>query len=275
MQMKVLFICVNYNSALFTDRCLASICDLDKIVENKSIEVSALVVDNASSCEDKLLLDSVAAKYKFAKIIYSDFNLGYFRGLNLGLSSVSTANYDYIIVGNNDLCYDRPFLVELSSRLYSQDTLVVAPNIIASDSYSQNPHCINRVSRLRKILYIIYYSNYYCAVFLTRASRLWIKVRGGRRNKNASKSMYIHMGIGACYILTASFFRYFSCLVDSVFLYGEEALLAGQVISVEGKTFYDSTLRVFHAESGSLSKVPRRATYEFAKKSYPIYRQYL
>lgn len=273
--MKVLFVCVNYNGSLFTEKFLASICNLDNALATRSFALSVIVVDNASGDEDKLLLGSIVGKYEFAKVVYSEVNLGYFPGLNLGLSSVILTDYDYIVAGNNDLCFDRSFLFNLSSREYSLDTLVVAPNVIASDSYSQNPHCITRVSRVRRFLYLIYFSNYYFAVWLVRASRLWQKLRGGRRNKSASKSMYIHMGIGACYILTPSFFRHFSILPDLVFLYGEEALLAAQVLSVGGKTYYDSTLRVHHAESATLSKVPKRTSYEFGKKSYKIYRKYL
>ena len=273
--MKVLFVCVNYNGSPFTEQYLASIYALDNAMATRSFVLSVLVVDNASSDEDKLLLGSIVGKYEFAKVIYSEVNLGYFPGLNLGLSSVNKSDYDYIVVGNNDLCFDRSFLSNLSLQEYSPDTLVVAPNVIASDSYSQNPHCIAKVSNVRKFLYMIYFTNYYFAVCLVGASRLWQKLRCGRRNKNASKSMYIHMGIGACYLLTPSFFRRLSMLPDSVFLYGEEALLAGQVLSVGGRTYYDSTLRVYHAESATLSRLPKRTTYEFTKKSYPIYRKYL
>jgi len=235
----------------------------------------SIVVDNASSISDFVALKVYCQKCKNVRLIGSPENLGYFGGLNTGLLSLETATFDYIVIGNNDLTFDQNFLKELSTRSYPEDVLVIAPNVITRDGYNQNPHCVTRVSAFRKFLYQLYYINYGVACLLTWGAKASKVLRGGRRNEGAYKSQCIHMGIGACYILSKSFFRHYSKLDDSVFLYGEEALLAGQVMAVGGKIFYDSNLIVSHAESATLSKLPSKTTYNFAKASYPKYRPFL
>jgi GT2 family glycosyltransferase len=263
---------VNYNNSDFTKLLLESIFISGQTTQ---IGLSVVVVDNDSPRKDFQALQLICSPYSQVILLRSETNLGYFGGLNLGLSTLSLSKDDYVIVGNNDLTFTSDFFSLLSSRKYDDDVLVVAPNVITADGYHQNPHCPARVSAFRKFLYDIYFSNFWCSRLLTLVSKNLKLVKGGRSNEFSGVSQLIHMGIGACYILTPAFFRFFSRLDDSVFLYGEEALLSGQVMSVSGKTFYDNELVVHHAESATLSKYPSRTTYGFMKKSYPIYRKYL
>ena len=110
---------------------------------------------------------------------------------------------------------------------------------------------------------------------MTWGANLLKSAKGGRKNIAADQSGFIHMGIGACYVLRRNFFEHYSRLDDSVFLYGEEALLAGQLEAVGGKMYYDAALVVHHAESATLSRLPSKTTYDFAKASYPKYRSFL
>lgn len=76
------------------------------------------------------------------------------------------------------------------------------------------------------------------------------------------------MGVGACYILTTEFFKKFKKLDYPHFLYAEEAYLTNQIHTAGGIHWFDPDLRVHHAESASLSKIPKRTAYEFGKSSY-------
>ncbi|WP_211472315.1 glycosyltransferase family 2 protein [Collimonas humicola] len=271
--MKVLFICVNFNGALVTEKFVASVQQLSN--SHVGLHADSVVIDNASENSDYSALSEIVKKYENVKLIRSDKNLGYFGGLNLGLINSDLHDYDYVMVGNNDLTFSPDFLSELSSRNYEPDVCVIAPNVITLDGYHQNPHCLGRVSGFRKFLYRLYFTDYRIAHLLTLVAGKLKASQGGRRNDAAFESQNIHMGIGACYILPKAFFRHYARLDDSVFLYGEEALLAGQVMAVGGKTYYDHKLIVSHAESATLSKLPSKTTYEFAKESYPKYRSFL
>jgi GT2 family glycosyltransferase len=83
----------------------------------------------------------------------------------------------------------------------------------------------------------------------------------------------LHMGIGACYILTQNFLRNFTQLNSPTFLYGEEAFFSEQIHSKNGILYFDSSLVVLHAESATLSQIPKRKSYEFAREGYPLYRK--
>ena len=86
-------------------------------------------------------------------------------------------------------------------------------------------------------------------------------------NNRAEESNYIHMGIGAIYILTEQFFEHFDELWDRVFLYGEEAVLAGQLASVKGRTFYYPNCIVYHKESLSTGKLPSKTKFKIYQES--------
>jgi len=269
---KLCFIVVNYENCNNTVELLHSLINQSNLDCEYSIEL--LVVDNSVSDKEKRMVNSAMAAYKIVGVLRPNNNIGYFGGINYGLERIDCSKYDYVIIGNNDLTFSSDFSVELIKKRYEEDILVVAPNIITKDGRHQNPHVISRVSTIRKLVYDIYFYNYYFSRILLGASTFmkWIV---GERKKPADHSQYIHMGIGACYILTPSFFKHFKKLDDALFLYGEEAVLAGQVMSVSCKTYYDSSLVVTHAESATLSKFPSRFTYSHMKKSYPIYRKYL
>ena len=83
------------------------------------------------------------------------------------------------------------------------------------------------------------------------------------------------MGIGACYILTRAFLERFKELHYPYFLYGEEAYFSNQIHTAGGILWFDPVLRVHHAESATLSKIPKRTAYEFARSGYPSYRKML
>ena len=86
--------------------------------------------------------------------------------------------------------------------------------------------------------------------------------------------MNIHMGIGACYILPSVYFDFIKRLDYPFFLYGEEAFFSQQIHTAGGTLFYDSSLSVLHAESATLSKLPSRMTYEYARQGYPTYKKF-
>jgi GT2 family glycosyltransferase len=89
------------------------------------------------------------------------------------------------------------------------------------------------------------------------------------------KPQTIHMGIGAIYILTKNFFKSYNQLEFPLFLYGEEAFFSHQIHKVAGVIMFEPDLIVHHAESAATSKLPKRQVYEYSRKGYPLYRNYL
>jgi GT2 family glycosyltransferase len=267
------FIAVNYNSADFTKYYIESILALKKTTEE---HIEVVIVDNDSNNSDKSKLALLEEENNNVRIIWSQENLGYFRGLNRGIESIER-NYDSIfVVGNNDLTFEEDFICNFLKIKYSEDILVIAPNIITKEGRQQNPHVVKEVSKTEKMKVSIYYSNYY----LGQALRLVNQIMKSLRNKpvplkNNFGQMKIKRGFGACYILTPNFFKYYDKLDDRVFMWGEEALLSNQVESVGCATLYDPEIKVIHHESASVQSIQSKKKYYITKESYKIYKKYL
>lgn len=266
--MKIAFVCVNYNNSRVTIDYI-----LNVLAIKKEYDVKIIVVDNASEETDFQNLNNYIIDLKNENVILvkSDSNLGYFKGLNLGIKWALFNGYNqYQIVGNNDLEFFPDFLNNLEDLELKKNELIVSPDIITMDGIHENPHVINRMSFLRKLKYTIYFSNYHVAKLIT-------EFYSAERKPKAfdPERKYIHMGNGALYVLTPNFFLYFDKLWDDVFLYGEEAILAGQVLSVDGKIVYEPLLKCNHNESATTSKMESKYKYKVVQSSYKIYKKYL
>lgn len=263
------FICVNYDSEEETIKYIDNVFTLNHhniarivIVDNSPLERSFKILENFiknSTFKDSIFLLRVD-------------NLGYFNGLNKGItfSKLNFPKIDYMIVGNNDITFKDNFITELLGLETNKNTLVLAPDVITTEGYHENPHVINKMSFLRILKYDIFFSNFYVAKFL----RLFKPNDRPKQGFDPNKKN-IFMGIGALYILTPNFFKYFDELWDQVFLYGEEAILTGQIQSVKGNISYEPSLVCYHNESSTTSKINEKAKYKIVQKSYKIYRKYL
>lgn len=270
----VYFIVVNYNGADLTRAYIESVARLDP----SPFRASVTVVDNASAPGDREKLARACAGRENVRVVWNGSNLGYFRALNVGLAAAGRpgrgADGPLFVVGNNDLAFRGDFLAALAGIRYDESTLVLAPDVVTADGFHQNPHCRSRLSPLRKLGLRLYFLNYHLGKTL-----YWLRRRfntyGGEKGQDYRTAQNIHMGIGACYVLTEHFFRECDRLDDRVFLYGEEALLAHQVRSRGGKILYHPAIVVFHAESRTVSHFPAREIYEISRESYKIYAPYL
>ena len=273
--MKFIFITVNYNNSEMTVKYLKSLESIDNI---QKFDVKTIIVDNKSEISDFKTLKKFIDEYNFngisIELIKNEKNKGYFGGLNTALKSQNVDQDTFVIIGNNDLTFNIDFIDKITNSQYEKDVMVIAPDVVTKDGIHQNPHCISRVTLIRKVLYELYYKNYYFGK-LIRFPIFLLKRFANSKSQKINRKMYIHMGIGACYILTPRFFEYYSLLDDNVFLWGEEAFLSNQVLQANGKILYDPDLIVFHHESSSVKKITSKKSWEIQKESFKKYKKYL
>lgn len=264
------FIAVNFNNSSFTVEFINSIKRLGLNKQNYKI----IIVDNSSEKNDFSRLET-ACNDSSIKLIRNDSNIGYFKALNIGLAHVKIEKSSFCIIANNDLTFDNKFIENLEGLSFDDDVLAIAPNVITPNGIHQNPHCAGRVSKVRKAIYRVYFINYYIAKAMYKLALVTGTVNTKKDNRDWKKEQFIYMGIGACYILTHNFFKYYSKLDDRVFLWGEEALLANQLVSVNGKMLYTPKIIVFHNENTSVKRIPSYKAYKIMQESYKIYSEYL
>ncbi|HEX8576506.1 MAG TPA: glycosyltransferase [Flavobacterium sp.] len=270
--MKAAFICVNYNNSKITQEYIINILEI-----KHNYDLKIIIVDNASKEEDISNLSAYINKIDKEEVILlkSSINLGYFKGLNLGINSLKKEDYDYIIIGNNDLSFQNDFLLKLEKKRVENDILVIAPNIIRLDGIHQNPHIIKKFGTFTKVYRRIYFTNYYVSVLIQYVYNAIRSFVNPADRVGFDKECIITMGYGACYILTTHFFKKFNELDAPNFLMGEEGVLANQVLSVEGKTLYMPDLVVRHHDHSSIGKISNKKLYSFSRESYFYYLKHL
>jgi GT2 family glycosyltransferase len=263
--MKIAFICVNYNNSKVTIEYILNVLEI-----KQNFDVKIIIVDNASHETDILELEKfiLDLNNNDVVLIKSIENLGYFKGLNLGINFVDKVEYDYVVIGNNDLNFNVNFINELTNVKFDSSIFVIAPNIIKPDGSHQNPHILIKFTLIKKLYRRLYYSNYYVSVALQLIMNLKAGLSKSYDREGNDKESVILMGYGACYILTRNFFNNFNCLDAPNFLMGEEGVLANQVLSRNGQTLYKPDLIVYHHDHTSIGKLPSRSLFEYNRIAY-------
>lgn len=264
------FIGVVYNNYSDTLDFLRSIALQDVGV----VGIRCILVDNSDVDEIKKIVDGFALEFTFLTVVRPKKNLGYFGAFNYVFDANMIKQSEVVILCNNDLIFSSNFLRTYLSAKYPFDVDVVCPDVITVDGVHQNPHVQKRYNFMQRLKLDLYFSHYYFAVLLKCIQRILYTLKKPSRKLESSPSGYLLMGIGAIYILQSSFLAKFKSLHFPHFLYGEEAYLSKQVHDGGGRLYFDSSLKVLHKESATLSKLPGRVTYNFGRAGYWFYRKF-
>lgn len=273
--MKICFVFTNFNNSQLSIQAINSIWKIEGI-SNPYI----IIVDNKSEqSERKILEDFVDINInKNLHVLFLNENIGYFPGLNIGIEFIRNIEKDfkYTIIGNNDLVFQKDLYFKL---LNSSDSYVsypvISPNLVTLNGIHQNPHVLRSTSTLRKLIYDLYFSNYYIAKSILLIARITKKITKRKDSDNHKCSGVIKMGYGACYILTQTFFSNFNKLYAPSFLMGEEAFLNFQICSKGLEIYYDSNIEILHYDHATIGKIPAKEMWLYSKDSYSLYRSLL
>ncbi len=271
MDKRICIIIVNYNNSRLSIDCYKSI-----LQQNKSVDFTFVVVDNNSTEKEKNILKEFKTKDSHFDVVFLKDNIGYFPAMAKGQEyAYVKSDYDYMIIANNDLIFPADFMAKLCGLSEREDVMVISPDIVTKEGLHQNPHFINRISRTRKILYNLYYSNWYVSLLFLHLQRLFNMRRHEKDKPGFDKEQYIYIGFGACFILTKSFMDKIRLVDTRSFLMGEEQLLTQQVENAGGKIKYIPRIMVNHLDSATFKKMPTRFAFENEKKAYKLYKDNL
>jgi GT2 family glycosyltransferase len=270
--MKIAYVCTNYNNSRFT---LAAV---ESLMKNEGHKIEVVVVDNASGPTEVEQLRQLAQAFPCVEVMEHPENVGYFRGLNLGLSALRTRRPDiaWVVAGNNDLIFDGGFCdaIERAAPTLKAHS-VVSPDIVTSDGQHQNPHVISRISKPREFIYDLYYSNYHLGRLIHKLARMFPRVSERTDEEQWRTARPIHQGHGSCYLLTPRFFSQFSQLWAPTFLMHEEFFLSKQLEAAGEQVFYAPEIQVTHRWHGALDNLPDRRRWEMARDAHREYRKYV
>ena len=272
VEMKIGYVCTNFNNSIFTLQAIRT------LLSNKDHDYHIVVVDNNSNLDDVELLREMSSQFSCLRLILNNENIGYFRGLNLGISQLRSehADIDWMVVGNNDLEFPSDFsdnLAEHASRLSAH--AVVSPDVITVDGQHQNPHVISNISTIREIFYDLYYSNYYLGLLIHKLAMMFRVVSDRADEEQWQVAQPISQGHGSCYLLGPRFFEQFKELWAPTFLMSEEFFLSKQLGDVGQQVYYEPAIQVVHHWHASLAKLPSKQRWLFARDAHRVYRKYV
>lgn len=270
--MKIGYVCTNFNNSSFTVKAVAT------LRANAGHEIAIVIVDNGSDQNNQMILRALAASEPAIHVMFGQENVGYFRGLNLGIKHlrVLAPEITWIVIGNNDLEFPPDFCDRVASNTGRwQDHAVISPDIVTLDGDHQNPHVISNISMLRELMYDVYFSNYYIGLLTQKLAMTFRRLSDRSDEKQWQIAQPIYQGHGSCYLLSPAFFKHFDELWAPTFLMSEEYFLAKQLMDVGQQVYYDPAIRVIHHWHGALEQLPSRRRWELSRKAHWEYRKHV
>lgn len=271
--MKIVYVCTNYNNSSLT------VAAVNSLAKNVNHDIRVYVVDNASRVEEVEVLRGLARETTIVHLIENVENIGYFSGLNLGITA-AIRDADpaelWVIAGNNDLEFPVDFcsVIEREQQQYRKHS-VIAPDVVTLDGHHQNPHVISSINTIREIFYDLYYANYYLGLLIYKTSKLFPKATRRGDEDHWQTPGPISQGHGSCYLLTPRFFSQFDAFWAPTFMMSEEFFLSLQLKRVGEQVFYSPAIRVTHHWHGSLQELPSRRRWNMARDAHREYRKYV
>lgn len=271
--MNIGFLILHYKTIDETLGCVQSILNLDSKYQKK-----IYIVDNFSNDESSKRLKNI--ENNNIKVIYSDENLGFSKGNNLGFSYIKKHDtIKYLIVCNNDIIFKQKDFLYCIDEIFKKEHFdILGPDIFA---FKKNLHqspirtTLPKISSVEKeILELttrlsLYKKNINVEniglknkirnkINKTFAYKLfrYFKLLINREDIINYKKFYSHACIyGACIIFSDNFINQNSKLFyPETFFYGEEELLFLRASYYNWKIIYDPMIQVLHLDESSANE---------------------
>lgn len=272
--MKLGFCIVNYNQE---NELLLMLGSLGRVFgDGFFLEIN--VVDNSDTVSESLIgrfkkcLEGIDAQLNIIK----KGNIGYLKGLQVGSLQLSS-NCDFIFLCNPDLQFLSGPWLDILTR-YRKTTCLLAPDITSSDGKKQNPNRLRRFSKVEIAITDLTTTSFslYQLIVKVRAAlkNIYRKVIGSNQD-TVQFGQEIWQPHGSCMIVNVDARVLRDALNFDLFLWGEEAVIAGTLRRSGVPSLFDSRIKVKHDEHSSTQKLMPHAKFEIWRKSYAIYRDFL
>lgn len=266
MQQQYGFVVLNYKNYDETLACVASILAIP------GDDYAVVIVDNASPNASFDHLRSVYAGHAKVTVLASGANGGYSFGNNCGIAHLAARGIHRVIIATSDTLVVSLDILHQLSVLDQADVGVIGPHLENLVGDIQNPILVRVNAR-----YII---NIFFPKLAALCRRVVYAVRGqparpaaaalpaadGLAGSTAARDVYmIH---GAFLYLSSQYLRKCGLLDESLFMYGEEDLLAFNAHAHGLRTIYAPGIKVIHKEGRSSPQDTKNTFFtENSKKS--------
>lgn len=249
MQQQYGFVVLNYKNYHETLACVASILAIP------GDDYAVVVVDNASPNESFEHLRTVYAGHAKVTVLASGANGGYSSGNNCGIAHFLAQGIHKVIIATSDTLVVSLDILEQLSVLDQADVGLIGPHLENLVGDIQNPILVRVNAR-----YII---NIFFPRLAALCRRVVYAVRGQPDRPtfgalpadeiiaHPSAAHDVYMIHGAFLYLSSAYLRKCGLLDTSLFMYGEEDLLAYNAYSHGLRSVYAPGIKVIHKEGKS------------------------
>lgn len=225
---KISFVVLTYNSEAYIEALLNSLFKFHKEdIEKKTIEI--VIVDNNSS--DKTLL--LVEKFNNIKIVENKKNLGFSKGINLGVSMSSS---EFVIVLNPDTKFESGNILNVI-KLFEKDKSI---GVIGGKIVGRNGQKEKSAGRFLKTFQVFLMALGLDELFGLRSS--------------PSKLKYVDFVSGGFMILRRKIFEDLDGFDENLFMYIEDMEFCFRARKEGYKVVFDPSISIYHESHGSASR---------------------
>ncbi len=234
---KIFINLITFNENASTNECLESLEELNK----KDFELFVNVVDNASS--EKFESKKEYKNFKL-NVLYSQKNLGFSGGQNLGIKYALENNADYIVILNNDVFVDKDLIIELLNQFKDREVGAVSPKIYFAKGYEYHK---DRYSE-KELGNVFWYAG---------GQIDWKNIFGKHRGVDeVDKGQFdtreeTEVATGCCMMIKSNVLETVGLFNENFFLYYEDADLSMRVKDKGYKILYEPKAILWHKNAAS------------------------
>lgn len=219
----------------------------------KGVRLSILVIDNHSPNESHTVLSRELAEFQDIKLLQSGHNGGYAFGVNTGLRYLVGKAIDFILISNNDIRLDDPYLLQNLIREYNKlpKAAFIAPSMYVGGREDQK-HQAWKIPRLTDDLLASLRTLYSIARFLGVSNRYAFPA--GNRKAEAVDCLS-----GSFFMGSKDIFYRLGLWDENTFLYVEETILGWKVKKEGLQNYLIRSLCFHHALGGTTREVHSQA----------------
>lgn len=253
--MKFCFVILHYKNLKDTLECINSI---EKKLLTKDYKV--IVVDNGSLDETTEGLKELEKINKNIDIVFSNENLGFAKGNNLGCEyAIKKYAPEFLVIINNDtLIIENKFLEKIENKYLETEFDILGPYIEGKDGNPQNPY-LNVIYGKKQIVKsliktkIYLYLEYFNLNIIRKFLRKTIKKKEEYNYLKEKRNIAL---MGAALIFSKKYYeKYKDIFYNKTFMYCEEDILFYRIKKDNLISVYDPTIKIFHKEESTTNKL--------------------
>ncbi|KAB0665282.1 hypothetical protein F6V25_09335 [Oryzomonas japonica] len=273
--MKICIITIDHGKPALTSKLYSSIGD--QIQHN--VEIHFVVLENSGKVtKDDYQFMTMPKSENIPTEIHFLENDGYFGTASSFIKGFEINQFDWIVVCNNDLWFEKDFFLTLGKRQNDiSDKYLICPGII-EQSRNINPLSRNKYPLFNKVFWDFYYRNRLFALFY-EAIRIPISnfkfYLRSNISSNSSIEGDIYLGHGAIYLINPKFINALGGLPSETFLYQEESVICGHARNFGHWPYFLPTLKVHHASHATLQHIAFDRDYQLRRESWWATRKFL